>query len=240
MKPATPTRAATTDTTELENTMGSAVLTAPRLRWACALSAAAAAGAWWFGDKAPYPYAQRSLLDLPLPFLTSARLDAVLTPSPGERILEVGPGTGLQSLHIAPQLGPDGQLDILDIQPEMLRHVMHRARQRAVPNIVPTHADARELPFDDDTFDAMYLVTALGEIPEPQRVLDEAVRVLTPAGRLVVGEFFDRHWIPFGPLHRLADASGLHLSTRSGSTLAYLARFQPCARSQRSLRGPES
>ncbi|MCW2903813.1 MAG: Methyltransferase type 11, partial [Streptosporangiaceae bacterium] len=173
--------------------MGSAVLTAPRLRWACALSAAAAAGAWWFGDKAPYPYAQRSLLDLPLPFLTSARLDAVLTPSPGERILEVGPGTGLQSLHIAPQLGPHGQLDILDIQPEMLRHVMHRAGQRAVPNIVPTHADARELPFDDDTFDAMYLVTALGEIPEPQRVLDEAVRVLTPAGRLVVGEFFDRH-----------------------------------------------
>ncbi len=210
--------------------MGIAVLNTPRHRWAMAVGAAAvAAGAWWFSDKAPYPYAQRGLLDLPLPFLTSQRLDEMLTPRGDERILEVGPGTGLQALHIAPQLGSGGQLDILDIQPEMLDHVMRRADEHGVKNIVPTQADARELPFDDNTFDAMYLVTALGEIPEPKRLLDEAARVLNPGGRLVVGEFFDRHWIPFGRLHRLADSSGLHLDTKSGPTLAYLARFHPCA-----------
>jgi ubiquinone/menaquinone biosynthesis C-methylase UbiE len=203
---------------------------ASRRHWACAVGAAAvaSAGAWWFSDKAPYPYARRGLLDLPLPFLTSESLDAMLTPRSGERILEVGPGTGLQSLHVAPQLGPDGQLDILDVQPEMLTHVMRRAQARNVSNIVPTQGDARELPFESDTFDAIYLVTALGEIPQPERMLGEAARVLAPGGRLVVGEFFDRHWIPFGRLHRLADASGLHLSCRSGPTLAYLARFRPC------------
>jgi ubiquinone/menaquinone biosynthesis C-methylase UbiE len=199
-----------------------------RLTCAAVVAAASGAAAWWFSDKAPYPYAQRGLLDLPLPFLTSERLDAVLAPGAGERILEVGPGTGLQALHVAPQLGPGGQLDVLDIQREMLSHVMRRADERGVPNIVPTQADARELPYEDDTFDAMYLVTALGEIPQPARLLDEAARVLAPGGRLVVGEFFDRHWIPFGRLHRLADTSGLHLDTKSGSTLAYLARFHPC------------
>jgi len=207
--------------------MSHTVLTKPAVRWTVA-AGAVAAGALWFGDKAPYPYAQHKLLDLPLPYLTANRLDAVLQPRPGERILEVGPGTGLQSLHVAPQLGPDGRLDVLDIQPEMLDHVMRRAEQSGLANITPTRADARELPFPDDTFDAMYLVTALGEIPERERVLAEAVRVLAPGGRLVVGEFFDRHWIPFGTLHRLADASGLHLATRLGSTFAYLARFHAC------------
>lgn len=210
--------------------MPSTVLTSSRMRWAVTAGAAAAVtAAWWFGDRAPYPYAQHGLLDLELPFLTSGRLDAVLRPRPGERMLEVGPGTGLQSLHVAPQLGPDGRLDVLDVQPEMLDHVMRRAERQGLGNVKPTLGDARELPFPDGTFDAMYLVTALGEIPEPERVLREAARVLAPGGRLVVGEFFDRHWVPFGRLHTLADRSGMHLEARHGSTLAYLARFRHCA-----------
>jgi ubiquinone/menaquinone biosynthesis C-methylase UbiE len=196
-------------------------------RWLLAAGAATAAGVWWLGDSAPYPYAQRWLLDVPLPFLTAARLDDVLAPQPGERMLEIGPGTGLQSLHVAPQLGPAGQLDVVDIQQVMLDHVARRAGRHGISTIVPTRADARELPYPDGLFDAVYLMTALGEIPQPCRVLREARRVLTPRGRLVVGEFFDRHWIPFGRLHHQAIASGLHLDTRRGTTLAYLARFRP-------------
>ncbi len=193
-------------------------------------AAAVAAGAWWFSDRAPYPYSQRRLLDLELPFLGLSDLDAVLRPRTGERMLELGPG---------------GRLDIVDVQHEMLDHVMRRtnvmrrtkeevqagrnaAGGKAAAAIVPHCSDARELPFDDSVFDAVYLVTALGEIPEPARVLSAAARVLKPGGRLVVGEFFDRHWIPFGRLHRLADGQGLHLAERRGPSLAYLARFRPC------------
>jgi SAM-dependent methyltransferase len=187
-----------------------------RTRWAVAAGAGAALAAWWLGDTAPYPYAQRGLLDVPLPFLTADRMDAVLQPRPGERILEIGPGTGLQSLHVAPQLGPEGRLDVLDIQQELLDHVMRRAERNGLATITPTCSDARELPYTDGTFDAIYAMTALGEIPEPDRVLREAARVLAPGGRLVIGELFDRHWIPFGRLHRLADAAGLHLTERRG------------------------
>ena len=115
------------------------------------------------------------------------------------------------------------------IQQEMLDHVMSRTAEKALDIVHPHRADARELPFEDRTFDAVYLVTALGEIPEPDRVLAAAARVLKPGGRLVVGEFFDRHWIPFGRLHRLADTQGLHLTARRGPSMAYLARFRPCA-----------
>ena len=129
--------------------------------------AAAAAAAWWYTDSAPYPYAQRRLLDLPLPFLTNRRLDALLGIRPGERVLEIGPGTGLQALHVAGLLGSEGRLDIIDVQDVMLEHVMRRARAAGITSITAAKADARQLPFPAATFDAAYLVTVLGEIPDP-------------------------------------------------------------------------
>src|SRR3954471_14757277 len=99
-------------------------------RWVLGGAAAAAgAAAWWLTDSAPYPYSQRWLLDLPLPFLSLRRLDSVLRAQPSDRILEIGPGTGLQALHIAPQLSHGGQLDIVDIQQEMLDHAIRRAQR---------------------------------------------------------------------------------------------------------------
>jgi len=67
-----------------------------RTEWA-ALVAAGIAGAGvlaWFSDRAPYPYAQRRVLDVPLPLLSPARLATVLAPRTGQRVLEIGPGTG--------------------------------------------------------------------------------------------------------------------------------------------------
>ncbi|MFE3637300.1 class I SAM-dependent methyltransferase [Streptomyces sp. NPDC059168] len=198
------------------------------LKWAAAAGVTAAAiGAWWMSDSAPYPYSQHWLLDLPLPFLTLRRLDGVLEARPGERILEIGPGTGLQSLHVAPQVGPTGQLDIVDIQQPMLDHVMRRAADSGLTNIVPTLADAHRLPFTDETFDAAYLVTALGEIPDPALTLKELRRVLKPGGRLVVGEFFDRHQVRPAHLIGHASAAGLRVSRRVGPPFAYYARLQP-------------
>src|SRR5271168_2381910 len=115
-------------------------------------------------DTAPYPHSgPRSwALGMQLPFLTNRRLDALLGVRDGDRGLEVGPGTGCQSLHTARQIAPSGQLDVVDIQQEFLDSVTRRAQSKGVLNIAPTLADARDMPFDDDVFDAAYVVTALG------------------------------------------------------------------------------
>jgi ubiquinone/menaquinone biosynthesis C-methylase UbiE len=189
-------------------------------------AAVAAAAAWWWTDTAPYPYAQRWLLDVPLPYLTNGRLDALLGARPGERVLEIGPGTGLQALHVADQLGAEGRLDIVDIQQSMLDHVMRRAAAGKIGAIVPARADARELPFDDGSFDAAYLVTVLGEIPDPRAAIREIGRVLKPGGRLVVGEFADRHFVPLVTLLRYANDAGLRPSAWLGPPLAYFARLE--------------
>ncbi len=183
--------------------------------------------AWWWTDSAPYPYTQRWLLDLPLPFLTNRRLDALLAVRPGERVLEIGPGTGLQALHVARLLSASGRLDIVDIQQPMLDHVMRRAAAAKIGSIVPARTDARDLPFDDGSFDAVYLVTVLGEIPDPGAALREIRRVLKPGGRLIVGEFADRHYVPLVTLLRYANDAGLRPSAWLGPPLAYFARFQP-------------
>ncbi|WP_280696575.1 methyltransferase domain-containing protein [Kitasatospora sp. GP82] len=151
----------------------------------------------------------------------------MLGPRPGERLLEIGPGTGLQSLHVAPQLGSEGRLDIVDIQQPMLDHVMRRADERSIGNIVPALADAHRLPYSDASFDAAYLVTALGEIPEPTQTLSELRRVLKPGGRLVVGEFFDRHQIRPAHLIAHADSAGLAVRKLIGPPFAYYALLQP-------------
>jgi ubiquinone/menaquinone biosynthesis C-methylase UbiE len=178
-------------------------------------------------DPSACPYGLRFSLDLPHPFVTRLRLREMLSPEPGQRVLEVGPGTGYYALQAARWLEPGGTLDILDIQQEMLDHTMHRARAMGVSNIVPRRGDAQELPYPGEHFDSAYLVATLGEVPDKGRALRELRRVLKRGGRLVVGEvLLDPHKVTFEELRRLTDAGGLdHERTLKGA-LGYFAAFR--------------
>ena len=73
-----------------------------------ALGAVAAGAAWWRRNPSACPYNQRFWVQAPHPFITRARLREALDPQPGERVLEVGPGTGYYSLDVAEWLGQTG------------------------------------------------------------------------------------------------------------------------------------
>lgn len=181
---------------------------------------------WWRRNPSACPYGLRFSLELPHPFITRRRLHEILAPRPAERMLEVGPGTGYYSLHVARSLEPDGVLDVLDVQQGMLDHTVRRARELGIANIFPTRGDARELPYPDESFDAAYLNVVLGEVPDQDATLRELRRVLRPNGRLVVGEVFaDPHMVPFGALRTRAEAAGLEFESRLGGSLGYYARF---------------
>ena len=192
-----------------------------------AAGAAVVAGAlWWRKNPSACPYGQRFWVQPPHPLITRARLRDVLAPQPGERLLEVGPGTGYYSLDVAEWISPGGRLDIFDLQQDMLDHTMRRARERALTNITATRGDARTLPYPDATFDAAYLVAVLGEIPDQHAALAELARVLKPGGRLVVGELFgDPHWVSPSKLQARGEQAGLVFERRLGSPLGYFARL---------------
>jgi protein-L-isoaspartate O-methyltransferase len=190
------------------------------------VAAVAGAALWWRRNPSACPYSQRFWVEAPHPLITRARLRETLEPRPGERVLEVGPGTGYYTLDMAEWVKPDGEVDILDLQPEMLDHTMRRAGERGLANVTPTRSDATTMPYEDGTFDAAYLVAVLGEIPDQDAVLREFARVLKPGGRLIVGELVgDPHYVRLGPLRLRASGAGLAYERRTGNSLGYFARF---------------
>lgn len=172
------------------------------------------------------PYSQRFFTELPRPFVTRARLREILQPVAGQRVLEIGPGTGYYSLHTADWISPGGSLEILDIEQRMLDHTVGKAHQLGIENVIPAQGDARELPYSESYFDAAYLVATLGEVPEKERVLEELNRVLKPGARLVVGEGQpDPHMVSSGNLQRLAQREGFVFEKRVGNPLGYFVGF---------------
>jgi ubiquinone/menaquinone biosynthesis C-methylase UbiE len=194
-----------------------------------ALAAGALAGAalWWRKHPSACPYGQRAWVQAPHPLITRARLREALDPRPGERVLEIGPGTGYYSLDLARWLEPGGgSLEIFDLQQEMLDHTLRRAGEEGVANISAVHGDAQRLPFEEGRFDAAVLTAVLGEIPDQDAALREVARVLKPRGRLVVGELFgDPHWVPPSALRRRAEAAGLNFQRRLGPALGCFSVF---------------
>jgi ubiquinone/menaquinone biosynthesis C-methylase UbiE len=185
------------------------------------------AALWWRRHPSACPYSQRFWVEAPHPFITHARLREILEPRAGERLLEVGPGTGYYSLPVAGWLSPGGSLDVVDVQQEMLDHTLSRAGKDGIGNITPARADARELPFADDTFDGAYLVTVLGEIPDQEAALRELRRVVRPGGRIVVGELFgDPHMVTHAALARRAEDAGLRVESKLGGPLWHFTRLQ--------------
>lgn len=102
----------------------------------------------------------------------------------GKRVLDVGFGDGVLSVHLA-QAG--GMVTGLDTYPGMLAAARERANTSgAVAAFI--EGDASSLPFDDSSFDVVVAVTVLCFVADAERAAREMARVLRPGGRLVLGE----------------------------------------------------
>ena len=192
-----------------------------------------AAGYWARTHPSACPYSARFLLRFPRRALARERLLEILAPRPGERVLEIGPGMGYYSVAVAAVLD-GGALDIFDVSQEFLDEVTRKASERGIENITATQGDARLLPYGDDSFDAAFLVTVLGEIRDQDAALRELARVLRSGGRLVVGESAaagDPHAVMLRTLRRRAESAGFTLERRVGGPLAYFASFGTSSRS---------
>jgi len=199
----------------------------PRHLLGVAAGATLAAALWWRKNPSACPYGQRFWVEAPHPIISRDRLRGVLRPEPGERLLELGVGTGYYSLDLAEWVGPEGKLELFDLQQKFLDHVMGAAGDRGLANLVPTQGDATALPYEDASMDAVILTAVLGEIPDTAAALREIRRVLEPGGRLIVGELFgDPHFTTLGSLKKQAGEAGLGYEEHSGNWFAYFAQLR--------------
>jgi ubiquinone/menaquinone biosynthesis C-methylase UbiE len=105
----------------------------------------------------------------------------------GHRVLIVGAGTGLD-LDFLPS---NVHVTAIDVTPAMLKHLERRAAD-AGQSVTTRIMDARELAFPDSSFDAIVMHLILAVMPEPERGLREAVRVLKLGGRIAIFDKFLR------------------------------------------------
>jgi protein-L-isoaspartate O-methyltransferase len=198
----------------------------PRTLALAAFATVAGGALWWRRNPSACPYSQRFWVEAPHPLITRHRLRRALAPAGGERVLEIGPGTGYYSPDLASWLGPEGRLELFDLQQEMLDHATRRLAERGLTNFGVTRGDATALPFADASFDAVVLTAVLGEIPDQAAALGEVARVLRQGGRLIVGELFgDPHYTSPGALRRRGEAAGLRWDGRDGPAVGYFARL---------------
>jgi ubiquinone/menaquinone biosynthesis C-methylase UbiE len=116
----------------------------------------------------------------------------------GERVLEVGCGTGVLSLLAKMIVGEGGAVEGIDIAPKMVA----RARQKAEKAGLPINfrvASIDELPYGDGIFDAVISSMMFHHLPLPVkgRGLEEVYRVLKPGGRFLLCDFCSPHYLVF-------------------------------------------
>lgn len=125
-------------------------------------------------------------------------IEEMAKPAQGEKVLDIGSGTGLYSLWLA---GKGLNVSAVD-QSEVMMKIAKKKAEEAKLAIDWNLGDAESLPFAENTFDLVISITAVEFMDKPQAVLQEAMRVLKPSGRLVIGLLTKES--PWGELYRKA------------------------------------
>jgi len=115
---------------------------------------------------------------------------------PGERIVDVGCGAGIDSLIAAKKVGPDGRVIGVDMTPSMLEKARHAAEKTGLENVEFREGYAEALPIPDDWANVVISNGVLNLMPDKAAALEEMSRVLKPGGRLQIGDILVQKAVP--------------------------------------------
>lgn len=115
---------------------------------------------------------------------------------PGERVVDVGSGAGMDSLVATRMVGPEGQVIGVDMTPAMLQKATAGAVEAGFHNVAFREGFAEALPVPDGWADVVISNGVLNLMPDKYAALGEMARVLRPGGRLQIGDILVQTPVP--------------------------------------------
>lgn len=116
--------------------------------------------------------------------------------APGERVVDVGSGGGIDSLIAARMVGPTGRVVGIDMTPAMLERARAAAAEAGIDNVEFREAYMEALPVPDGWADVVISNGVLNLTPDKRKALGEMFRVLRPGGRLQIGDIRVNRAVP--------------------------------------------
>jgi arsenite methyltransferase len=116
---------------------------------------------------------------------------------PGETVLDIGCGAGLDTILAARRIGPMGKAIGVDMTGEMVQKARRNARTLGLRNAEFVHAEIELLPMDDNSIDVAVSNGVFNLCPDKPKALAETYRVLRPGGRLLMADILlEEHVTP--------------------------------------------
>jgi len=124
--------------------------------------------------------------------------------NPGEVVVDVGSGSGFDSLIASKMVGPKGRVIGIDMTHEMLNRARSGASEMGVSNVEFREGHAEDLPLPDGFADVIISNGVLNLTPDKKKTLSEWERVLKPGGRLYIGDILVAKSIPQSSLNDIS------------------------------------
>lgn len=115
---------------------------------------------------------------------------------PGDRVVDVGSGAGIDSLIAARMVAPNGEVIGIDMTPAMLEKAQCAAQESGIDNVEFRMGYAETMPIEDGWADVIISNGVLNLMPDKQAALKEMARVLKPGGRIQIGDILVQKEVP--------------------------------------------